>query len=77
MSVYYKHLLLILGSVLIITSGQLRFPKRLDLSIAQYEARQADQVLNSTLDNFCRDVSVFSRLKFKETERERFGINMF
>ena len=72
-----KHLLLVLGLVVTITNGQSRFPKRLDLSIAQYKDRPTGQVLNSTLDNFCRDVSVFSRLKFKETERERFGIDMF
>ena len=63
-----------------ITRGQLRFPKRLDLSIPQYrdEKNSGPHVLDSnTLENFCVDVSIFSPLKFKETMRERFSIEIW
>ena len=75
--------------VLVVTRGQLRFPKRLDLSIPQYNDRRTSknvngaensgpQVLdNNTLENFCVDVSVFSELKFKEFKRERFYLWIF
>ena len=69
----YQGVILILGILIIVTSGQLRFPKRLDLNnLPRYDEQSLPgEVLNNTLENFCRDVSVFSQLKFKETERER------
>ena len=72
---------MILISVIVVTRAQLRFPKRLDLSIPQYkdisEENSGPQVLdNNTLENFCVDVSVFSPLKFKETKRERFFLEI-
>ena len=72
---------LILTSGMVVTRAQLRFPKRLDLSIPQYKGISAEnsgpQVLdNNTLENFCVDVSVFSPLKFKETKRERFSLEI-
>ena len=70
--------------MIVVTEGQLRFPKRLDLSLPQsrsYKDISAEnsgpQVLeNNTLENFCVDVSVFSPLKFKETKRERFSLEI-